>query len=118
MNKRKIIILAFCSAITLISYCVWNLYYILPPDKAKPLIQSFLDKDYDSRFQIITIEKNYSQDIFQQPIGYKLTLSDTNKIEFGKVYIQFNKFQKGWITYGGTDIEKEYEKALNTKIRN
>ncbi|MBC7524706.1 MAG: hypothetical protein H7239_09735 [Flavobacterium sp.] len=115
MNKRKIITVAFCLTIVLISYCVWNLYSIQTPEKAKPLIQTFLDKNYNNRFQIVTIDKHYSQDLFKQPVGYKLTLRDTNKTEFGKVYIQFNKYQKGWITYNGTDIEKEYGKAKKLK---
>jgi hypothetical protein len=112
MNKRKIMLRSIgLVTISLISYSAWNLYYILPTAKAKPQIQAFLDKSYNNKFKIVTIEKDYSQDLFKQPVGYRLILSDTNHIQFDNIFIQFNKYQKGWITYGGTDIESEYETA-------
>ena len=117
MTKRKIIILAFCLTVALFSYGVWNLYYIMPTEKAKPLIQTFLDKNYNDKFKIVTIEKEYCQDLFHQPWGYKLLLTDTNNIKFGNIFIEFNKYQNAWITFGGTDIEKEYENAKSDKTK-
>ena len=112
MIKRKIILHSIgLFTISLLSYSVWNLYYILPTAQAKPEIQIFLDKNFDNKFKIVTIDKLYSRDLFKQPVGYKLILSDTNHIQFGNIFIQFNKYQQGWITYGGSDIEKEYETA-------
>jgi hypothetical protein len=117
MTNRKIIALVFCLTIVLISYSVWNLYYIMPTEKARPLIQNFLNKNYNNKFIIITIEKYYSKDLFKQPVGYNLTLVDTSNIELKDIKIQFNEYQKGWITYGGTDIEKEYENAKSQKTK-
>lgn len=112
MNKRKLFLIAIITTITLVIYGIYSCYYILPTDKAKPQIQAYLDKNYSNKFTIIKIEKDYSPDLFHQPWGYKLTLSDTNNIEFGNIYIEFNKYQNNWITYGGTDIEKEYLKKV------
>lgn len=65
--------LAFCLTIVLISYGVWNLYYIMPTEKARPLIQNCLNKKYDNKFEIVTIDKPYSGDLFKATIGYNLT---------------------------------------------
>ena len=111
MSRKKIITLIVCLTIALVSWTIWNIYYILPIDKARPQIQAFLDKTYNNEFEIVAIEKDYCQDLFHQPWGYKLILGDSNNIEFGHIKIQFNEYQKSWITYGGTNIEKEYEKA-------
>ncbi|MFN8253742.1 MAG: hypothetical protein U0V75_17855 [Ferruginibacter sp.] len=112
MNKRKLILIIVIIALTAVIYGIYSFYYILPTDKAKPQIQTFLDKNYNHKFKIINIEKDYCPDLFHQPWGYKLTLSDTNNIEFGNIRIEFNKYQNNWITYGGIDIEKEYLKKV------
>ncbi|MDB5202937.1 MAG: hypothetical protein JWQ27_2346 [Ferruginibacter sp.] len=98
-------------AIGLISYAAWNLYYMLPPAKARPQIQAFLNNNYHNKFSILTIEKDYSRDLFKQPVGYKLTLSDSNQVQVDNIFIQYNEYQKGWITYAGTDIERDYAAA-------
>ena len=112
MNKRKLILIIVIITIAAVIYGIYSFYYILPTEKAKPQIQAFLDKNYNNKFKIIKIEKDYSPDLFHQPWGYKLTLSDTSNIEFGNILIEFNKYQNNWITYGGTDIEKEYLKKI------
>jgi hypothetical protein len=113
MNKIKVILIILIITIAAIIYGINSFYYILPTYKAKPQIQAFLDKKYSNKFKIIKIEKDYCPDLFHQPWGYKLTLSDTNNIEFGNILIEFNKYQNTWITYGGTDIEKDYLKKIS-----
>ncbi len=111
MNKRTIYYVLFSFIIIVLIYSFWSLYYILPVKEAKPQIQQFLNTRYKSQFQIVTIEKYYSRDLFKQPIGYRLTLMARNKTQFGNVFLQYNQYQKGWIPFAGTDIEKEYEKV-------
>lgn len=113
MKKKKLILIVIFSTILIIGYAVYSLYYIVPIDKAKPQIQSFLNKKYNNKFQIVTIEKDYCPDLFHQPWGYKLTLKDTGDIEFCNILIEYNKYQNNWLTYGGTDIEAEYNKKLS-----
>lgn len=111
MNRKTIGILIVFLTIALISWSLWSIYYILPVAEAKPQIQAFLDKNYTHKFTIEAIEKDYCPDLFHQPWGYTITLKDTNNVVFGNMNIQFNKYQKAWITYGGTDIDKAYEIA-------
>jgi hypothetical protein len=113
MKKKKLILIVIFSTILIIEYAVYSLYYIVPIDKAKPQIQLYLNKKYNNKFQIVTIEKDYCPDLFHQPWGYKLTLKDSGNIEFSNILIEYNKYQKNWLTYGGTDIEAEYIKQLS-----
>ena len=110
MNK-KIVGFAVCIFVALIAFALWNLYYILPTSEARPQIQSYIDRHYENKFKISTIEKDYCPDLFHQPWGYNIILRDSNNLEFGPIKMQYNKYQKSWITYGGTDITKEYKKT-------
>lgn len=40
MKKRKIVTIILCLTFLSVSYCIWNLYNISAPDKAKPQIQT------------------------------------------------------------------------------
>lgn len=110
MRLRKIIFIILSTFIILIGIFLINIYSILPINEAKPKIQTFLDEKYNNKFKIVSIEKHYSQDLFHQPNGYKIILKDEKNIKFGNILIQFNDYQKQWVTMG-IDIEEEYNKV-------
>ncbi|MBS0645996.1 MAG: hypothetical protein JSR97_05345 [Verrucomicrobia bacterium] len=74
-------------------------------------IKAFLKNQYGNIFQVDSICKDFSQDLFKQQMGFKVWLKDSQSIRFGPIFFEKNKYQGGWITYGGTDIINEYEKA-------
>lgn len=111
MNNKLIFTFAICTAVIFISYRFWNLYYILPVEKAQLLIQHYLDKKYEHQYTIVSIKKQYSKDLFKQSVGYTLHLMDSNKLKFGPVHLQFNEYQKDWVSIGGSDINIEHQKV-------
>ena len=62
---------------------------------------------------MVEIDIEYSPDLFHQPTGYSLVLSDSRRIFFDNVYIQYNSVQGNWMTYMGSDIETQYLDAKN-----
>ncbi len=82
-------------------------------EKGREEIYNDLKEKYDGQFKIDSIEKDFSQDLFKQQVGFKVWLKDTSHTRFGPVFFQKNKYQKKWITYRGTDIIKSYTKVKN-----
>jgi hypothetical protein len=76
----------------------------MPSFIVKSDMQSFLDKEFGEKFKIITIEKNYSPDLFHQVTGYKLELEDIKGGKTYDFYLQKNSVSNEWTPYQGTDI--------------
>ena len=79
--------------------------------KGKIEIAEHLNASYKGQFAIDSIAQHFSQDLFKQQVGFKVWLKDSSSKRFGPVFFQKNKYQGGWITYGGTDVITEYEKV-------
>jgi len=82
-----------------------------PINQAKTEINIYLNKNYPNQFNIDSICGAFTHDIFNLQSGFKIWLSDSANVKFGPIFFQKNKYQHGWITYGGSDIEKEYHEA-------
>ena len=82
----------------------FNLYFITPNFIVKSDMQSFLDKEFGEKFKIISIENNYSPDLFHQVTGYKLELEDSKGAKIDDFYLQKNSVSNKWTPYQGTDI--------------
>lgn len=95
--------------------CFWSCDSTSIPE-AKTQIQRYLDVNYSNEFVIDSIVKNYSKDLFHQQTGFKVWLVDSEHIRFGPIFFQRNTLRK-WITYMGSDIEKEYQTAQKTNSR-
>lgn len=83
----------------------------VPVSQAETEIQKILDIKYNKRFRICLITKNYSTDLFHEQTGFKVWLTDSTGIKFGPIFFEKNKHLYEWITYMGSDIEKEYQAA-------
>src|SRR5262245_29349515 len=106
MKIRNFFLILF---LAIVGIGLFNLYYIPSPTSVKPKIQNFIDTKYGKKFKVIQVTKDYNPDLFHEPWGYSIILEDTSGIRFGNVLVEDNKVQ-GWITFGGTDIEAEYQK--------
>jgi len=82
-----------------------------PISQAKTEINTYLNKNYPNQFNIDSICKDFGHDMFNLQAGFEVWLSDSVNIKFGPIFFQKNKCQHGWITYRGSDIEKEYHEA-------
>jgi len=82
-----------------------------PIDQASQEIQEYLDSNFSRKFKISKIDKDYNPDMFHEQWGFKVWLIDTKGVKFGPVFFEKNKHQHAWLTYGGSDIEKEYHEA-------
>ena len=111
MKLKSIFFTIFTVIILLLGIALCNLYYIPSPEKVKPKIQKFINQEYCNQFKVLDVEKSYNPDLFKEPVGYSVLLEDKNGIKFGKIYIQDNEVQ-GWITFKGSDIAAEYNKAI------
>ena len=83
-------------------------------DQGRKEIQEYLYLKYKKLFKIEKIEKiekGYNPDLFHEQLGFKIWLSDTMQIKFGPIFFEKNEVQHGWITYGGSNIVKEYKEA-------
>jgi len=98
-----------------LTFTLYKLYYISPVAEVKPEIENHLDTQFSDQFDITKIEKDYSLDLFHEPVGYKMWLRDKSGFEFGPIFMQFNEVQSHWIPYKGTDIEKDYQKSKYNK---
>lgn len=108
---RRVIGILFMALMVLVAASLYRLYSFPSPEEVKPMIQHFLDVEYGSRFRIVEVRKDHNPDLFKEPWGYALVLEDVHGVKFGNVRVQDNEVQ-GWITFGGTDVEAEYRKAL------
>lgn len=79
-------------------------------DQAKIEIQKYFTVKYGSLFNIDSIEKDYNPDMFHEQWGFKVWIVDTSGMKIGPVFMQENEVQ-GWITFKGSDILEEYQKA-------
>ena len=83
----------------------------MPLKQGKSEIEEYLKKNYKDQFAIDSMCKHFSQDLFKQQVGFKVWLRDNENNRFGPIFFQKNKYQGGWITYGGTDVLIEYKKV-------
>lgn len=106
----------FLFSITIFLLVIYfNLYFILPGFIVKSHIQDFLYKNYNQKFEVISIEKNYSPDFLHQVTGYKLKLKDNKGIKIGNVFIQKN-MKNEWELYQGSDVDLEYAKKKQVRF--
>lgn len=110
--KHKLIVLLGLSII--FPFCKKKI--ALP--EARHEIQSYLNEYYNNSFKITKVEPDYNPDLFHEQWGYKAWLVDSAGITFGPVFFEYNKYQKGWITYGGSNIRKQYEEAKSNSNDN
>jgi hypothetical protein len=111
MNKSKEVLISILLPILFTFSC--SSY--MKKDEAKVEIQQYLDNHYNKLFKIDKIDKDYNPDMFHEQWGFKVWLTDENKTSFGPVFFEKNEYQHGWITYKGSDINKEYQKAIQLK---
>ncbi len=95
---------------------IWGLFFIscgnkMGIDQGRIEIQAYLNEKYNYLFIIEKIEKGYNPDLFKEQWGFKVWLSDTSQIKFGPISFEKSEYQNGWITYGGYDLDMEYQKA-------
>ncbi|MBS1742764.1 MAG: hypothetical protein JST81_06960 [Bacteroidetes bacterium] len=115
MHSRKKLKWFLVLSIFAIGALIFNLYSYPSPDSVKNEIQNYLEVEYGRIFSIKEITVHRSPDLFHQPDCYNLTLVDISGLEINNIKIEYNKVQKRWTTCYGTDIKKEYKKALSEK---
>jgi hypothetical protein len=104
--KMSLSFLAICFIIL-----YFGLYFNTPGFIVKSEMQKFIDKEYDSKFKIINIKRNYSPDFLHHVSGYEIELEDKNEIRFSNIFLQKNEVSDKWETYQGTNLEYEYSIA-------
>ncbi|PUZ19708.1 hypothetical protein GA0116948_1372 [Chitinophaga costaii] len=106
MNKFVQLLLAF-------SFIFISCEHQMPLKQGKSEIEEYLKDNYKGQFLIDSICKHFSRDLFNQQVGFKVWLRDNDNNRFGPIFFQKNKYQGGWITYGGTSVLTEYKKVYN-----
>ena len=111
MSKYKPIIVI--TGMLIFFSCSNNRY--MKVEQANTEIQGYLDKRFNNIFKIDKIDELYGVDLYKHQIGFKVWLVDTAQVKFGPIFFEKNKYHHGWITFCGSDIEKEYHVALDLK---